>query len=94
VCSRENLGDLTFFHAGIPGIINNIFNKRNITPIVMENSTTALTGHQDHAASGRNFNEPTEKIPVRQVLEGLGVKHIYISYFTISPSSKTFNSFT
>ena len=36
-----------------------------------------MTGHQDHAASGKNFNEPTEKIPVRQVLEGLGVRHIY-----------------
>jgi indolepyruvate ferredoxin oxidoreductase alpha subunit len=36
-----------------------------------------MTGHQDHAASGRNFNEVTEKIPVRGVLEGLGVKHIY-----------------
>ena len=43
----------------------------------MENGTTAMTGHQDHPASGRNFNDPTDKIPVRQVLEGLGVKHIY-----------------
>jgi indolepyruvate ferredoxin oxidoreductase alpha subunit len=36
-----------------------------------------MTGHQDHAASGRNFNQVTESIPVRRVLEGLGVKHIY-----------------
>ena len=71
------LGDSTFFHAGLPGIINAIFNKHNITLILMENGTTAMTGHQDHAASGRNFNEPTDKIPVRKVLEGLGVKHIY-----------------
>jgi indolepyruvate ferredoxin oxidoreductase alpha subunit len=42
----------------------------------MENGTTAMTGHQEHAASGRNFNEPTDKIPVRQVLEGFGVRHI------------------
>lgn len=71
------LGDSTFFHAGLPGIVNAIFNKHNITLVVMENGTTAMTGHQDHAASGRNFNEITEKIPVRQVLEGLGVKHIF-----------------
>jgi indolepyruvate ferredoxin oxidoreductase alpha subunit len=71
------LGDSTFFHAGLPGIVNAIFNRHNITLIVMENGTTAMTGHQDHAASGRNFNQATDKIPVRQVLEGLGVKHIF-----------------
>ena len=71
------LGDSTFFHAGLTGIINALFNKHNITLILMENGTTAMTGHQDHAASGRNFNEPTDKIPLRRVLEGLGVEHIY-----------------
>ncbi len=71
------LGDSTFFHAGLPGIINSVFNQHRITLILMENGTTAMTGHQDHAAAGKNFNGPTDKIPVRQVLEGLGVKHIY-----------------
>ncbi len=71
------LGDSTFFHAGIPGIINAVFNKHNLTLIIMENGTTAMTGHQDHAASGSNFNEVVEKIPVRSVLEGIGVKNIH-----------------
>ena len=71
------LGDSTFYHAGLPGVINSVFNQHGITLIVMENGTTAMTGHQDHAAAGKNFNGPTDKIPVRQVLEGLGVKHIY-----------------
>ena len=71
------LGDSTFFHAGLPGILNALFNRHPITLILMENGTTAMTGHQDHAAVGENFNGPTQKIPVRQVLEGLGVKHIY-----------------
>lgn len=71
------LGDSTFFHAGLPGIINAIFNKHKITLILMENGTTAMTGHQDHAASGKNFNEVTHKMPVRQVLEGFGLKHIF-----------------
>lgn len=71
------LGDSTFYHAGIPGIINALFNKHNLTLVLMENGTTAMTGHQDHAGSGRNFNEVTEAIPVRQVLEGLGIKHIF-----------------
>ena len=71
------MGDSTLFHAALPGIVNAIFNRHPITLILMENGTTAMTGHQDHAASGRNFNEVTDKIPVRQVLEGLGVKHIF-----------------
>ena len=71
------LGDSTFFHAGLPGIINALFNKHNLTLIIMENGTTAMTGHQDHPASGKNFNEISEAIPVRQVLEGLGVKSIF-----------------
>jgi indolepyruvate ferredoxin oxidoreductase alpha subunit len=70
------MGDSTFFHAGLPGIINAIFNRHDITMIVMENGTTAMTGHQDHAGTGRNFDDPTDKIPIRQVLEGLGVRHI------------------
>lgn len=71
------LGDSTFFHAGLPGIINAVYNNHNMTLVIMENGTTAMTGHQAHAATGENFNDPAEKIPVRQVLEGLGVKHIY-----------------
>ena len=71
------LGDSTFFHAGLPGIINAVFNQHNVTLIIMENGTTAMTGHQDHPASGKNFNGPTEAIPVRELLEGLGVKNVY-----------------
>jgi indolepyruvate ferredoxin oxidoreductase, alpha subunit len=71
------LGDSTFFHAGIPGIINALFNQHNLTLVLMENGTTAMTGHQDHAGSGRNVNGPAEAIPIRRVLEGLGVQHIF-----------------
>jgi len=62
------LGDSTFFHAGIPGIVNSIYNNHKHTLIVMENGTTAMTGHQEHAG---------DKIPIRKVLEGLGVENIY-----------------
>lgn len=71
------MGDSTFFHAALPGIINAIFNRHPITLVLMENGTTAMTGHQDHPASGKNFNTPTDRVPVRQVLEGLGVKTIF-----------------
>lgn len=71
------LGDSTFFHAGLPGIINSLFNQHHVTLVLMENGTTAMTGHQDHPATGRNFSQSTDRIPVRQVLEGLGVRHVY-----------------
>jgi indolepyruvate ferredoxin oxidoreductase, alpha subunit len=71
------MGDSTFFHAGLPGIINAIYNRHDLTMIIMENGTTAMTGHQDHAGSGRNVNQSTDKIPIRRVLEGLGVNSIF-----------------
>jgi indolepyruvate ferredoxin oxidoreductase alpha subunit len=71
------MGDSTFFHAALPGVINARFNRHNLTLILMENGTTAMTGHQDHAASGRNFNTDTVGIPLRQVLEGLGIEAVY-----------------
>lgn len=62
------LGDSTLFHAGLPGIINTIFNNHNITLIIMENGTTAMTGHQDHA--GR-------EISIESMLKGLGIENIF-----------------
>jgi indolepyruvate ferredoxin oxidoreductase alpha subunit len=70
------LGDSTFFHAGIPGIINAIFNQHNFTLIILENGTTAMTGHQELPSTGHNFNQPTIIIPIVQVLRGLGVENI------------------
>ena len=71
------LGDSTLFHAGLPGILNALFNRHRITLIVMENGTTAMTGHQDHAGSGRNFNKPTDAVSIRNLLEGMGVQYIF-----------------
>ena len=70
------LGDSTFYHAGIPGIVNALFNNHKHTLVIMENGTTAMTGHQDNPVSGKNFNEAVDKIPIKRVLEGLGVKSI------------------
>jgi indolepyruvate ferredoxin oxidoreductase alpha subunit len=62
------LGDSTFFHAGLPGLINAIFNNHNITLIIMENGTTAMTGHQDHAGN---------IISIENLLKGLGIENIF-----------------
>jgi len=42
------IGDSTFFHSGIPGLINAVFNNHNFTLVILENGTTAMTGHQPH----------------------------------------------
>ena len=70
------IGDSTLFHAGLPGIINAVFNRHNLTLIVMENGTTAMTGHQGHPASGDNFNGETAAIPIEPLLRGLGITSI------------------
>jgi indolepyruvate ferredoxin oxidoreductase alpha subunit len=70
------IGDSTFFHAGMPGIVNAVYNAHRVLLIVLENGTTAMTGHQDHPGTGRNFNGVTTKLPVRAALEGLGVRNI------------------
>jgi indolepyruvate ferredoxin oxidoreductase alpha subunit len=70
------LGDSTLFHAGLPGIVNALFNNHNVTLVIMENGTTAMTGHQNHPGSGHNFNEVTDKIPIKKMLEGFGVENV------------------
>ena len=70
------IGDSTLYHAGMPGIVNAVFNDHDLTLVVMENNTTAMTGHQNNPSSGGNFNESTEAIPIRELLEGMGVNDI------------------
>ncbi len=62
------LGDSTFFHAGLPGIVNAVYNRHNITLIIMENGTTAMTGHQNHPGTGT--------ISIRALLESMGIESI------------------
>ena len=42
------IGDSTFFHSGIPGLVNAVFNNHNFTVVILDNGTTAMTGHQPH----------------------------------------------
>ncbi|MBN2056948.1 indolepyruvate ferredoxin oxidoreductase [bacterium] len=61
------MGDSTFFHAGIPGVVNAIHHRHNVTLVIMENGTTAMTGHQDN---------PSTQLPIERVLRGLGVENV------------------
>ncbi len=66
------IGDSTLIHAGLPGIVNAANHDHNITLVLMDNGTTAMTGHQPRFGSG----EVGDKIPFVPLLEALGVKFI------------------
>ncbi len=71
------IGDSTFFHTGIAGVINAVYNEHDMVLVVLDNSTTAMTGHQPHPGTGKTMmGEISEKISIEKVLDALGVKSI------------------
>lgn len=74
------IGDSTFFHAGIPQIINMHWNKSNSIIIVLDNDVTAMTGQQPHPGTGLNIqHEPAPKIMIEDVLKAIGIENIEIA---------------
>ena len=67
-------GDSTFFASGMTGVVNAVYNEADIILCVLDNSTTAMTGHQPHPGTGRNMmGDIVEKVDIAKVLEGMGV---------------------
>ena len=68
------IGDSTFFHTGIPGVVNAIYNGADEVIVVLDNSTTAMTGRQPHPGTGATMMGGQAKpMSISKVLEGLGV---------------------
>jgi len=73
------LGDSTFFHSGMTGLLNVVYNRGKSTIIVLDNRTTAMTGHQDHPGTGRTLmGEATVETRVEDVAAGLGVNRVRV----------------
>ncbi len=73
------IGDSTFFHAAIPGLINAVYNNHKITLAVLDNLATAMTGHQPHPGTGvTGMGMPSEKVLIEKVAEGCGVKYVKV----------------
>ena len=73
------IGDGTFFHAGIPGLINAVYNKSNPLIIVLDNRITAMTGHQQNPGMGKTLmGDDIEQIKIENVVKACGVKHIKV----------------
>lgn len=71
------IGDSTFFASGITGVVNAVYNAADIIVCILDNSTTAMTGHQPHPGTGRNLMAtPVEKVSIEKVLTGVGVQKV------------------
>lgn len=68
------IGDSTFFHAGIPALINTVFNKSNPLIIILENQTTAMTGHQPHPGAPA----VQDGIKIEKICQACGVKNLKV----------------
>ena len=73
------IGDSTFFHMGMTGLVNTVYNKGNSITIVVDNRTTGMTGHQDHPGTGKTLmGQPAKELDVAQVCKGLGVEKVHV----------------
>lgn len=71
------IGDSTFIHSGITGLIDAVYNKAPITVIILDNRTTGMTGHQNHPATGKTIkNEPTYELDLAEVCRAVGVPNV------------------
>ena len=73
------VGDSTFFASGMTGVVNALYNGADMTLCVLDNSTTAMTGHQPHPGTGKNMmGNIVDKVDIVKVLEGMGVTEISV----------------
>ena len=73
------IGDSTFIHSGITGLIDIVYNNGIATVIILDNSTTAMTGHQDHPATGRTIKgEPAPVLNLVELVKAVGIKNVRV----------------
>ncbi len=71
------IGDSTFFHSGITGLIDLVYNKGKTKICILDNHITAMTGHQEHPGSGMTLRrEPSSKIDIEAICRAAGVKRV------------------
>jgi len=73
------IGDSTFFHSGMPGLLNIAYNKSNVCVVILDNNTVAMTGHQPTPGSGKNaLGEQTKIIELANVARSLGIEKVEV----------------
>ena len=88
------IGDSTFFHSGITGIINAVYNQTDIVVVILDNSTTAMTGNQPHPGTGTAMmGNITEKVSIYNIVSALGVSQIIrANPFDLEAAKKAVNA--
>ncbi len=70
------IGDSTFMHTGVNSLMNMVYNQGAGTVIILDNSTTGMTGHQDHAATGKTLKgETVPAISIYHLCKSMGIEH-------------------
>jgi indolepyruvate ferredoxin oxidoreductase, alpha subunit len=75
------IGDSTFVHSGITGLVEMVYNPppTGHVVIVLDNGTTAMTGHQEHPGTGRKLNhEPTGKVAIEELARAMGIRRVHV----------------
>jgi indolepyruvate ferredoxin oxidoreductase alpha subunit len=73
------IGDSTFMHSGMTGLVNTVYNSGISTTLILDNSTTAMTGHQDHPGTGLTLNkQEVPQIDLVALVKALGVKRVQV----------------
>jgi indolepyruvate ferredoxin oxidoreductase alpha subunit len=71
------IGDSTFFHTGIPALINVIYNRSPVITLIMDNRVTGMTGHQDNPGTGRTLQQQvTTRLELEPLVRALGIRHV------------------
>lgn len=71
------IGDSTFFHSGITGLLDAVYNKSNVTVIILDNRATAMTGGQEHPGTGRTLmGDETRITDIPTLVHAMGVEHV------------------
>ncbi len=85
------IGDSTFLHTGINSLINLVYNKSTGTVLILDNRTTGMTGHQEHAATGKTLKgEETNAIDLAALCSAIGVPNVVtVDAFDIVELEKT-----
>ena len=73
------IGDSTFMHSGVTGLINIAYNESNSTVIILDNSITGMTGHQQNPTTGRNLKgDPCTKIDLESLCRAIGIRRVRV----------------
>jgi TPP-dependent indolepyruvate ferredoxin oxidoreductase alpha subunit len=73
------IGDSTFFHGGMPGLLNIAYNKANVCVIILDNRTVAMTGHQPTPESGKTaMGDEAKTVKVEAIAKSLGIDKVYV----------------